>query len=126
MWALGGGSMKRRLIFLLCISALVACGRQSESASAGGAAVVEVREHAPSGDPSKLPKVPADSATITAMLRERFGESIARNIRVGVDKEGNSIKVSLIGEVPNEEIRQAVMKELEARVPQMTSEDFTL
>ena len=41
---------------------------------------------------------------------------MARNIRVEVEEQAGGKRVGLTGEVPNEEIRQAVMKEVEARV----------
>lgn len=77
-------------------------------------------------DPASLPKVPADPRQITAMLRERFGEAVARNIRVEVEDEANGKRVALSGEVPDEETRQAVMREVETRVEGLTVQDFAL
>jgi hypothetical protein len=49
-----------------------------------------------------------------------------RNVRIDVQDQNGGAAVSMTGEVANEEIRQAVMKELEARVQGMKSEDFNL
>lgn len=81
---------------------------------------------APSGDPATLPKVAAHVDAITGMLRERFGEAVARNIRVEVENGPQGLRVGLTGEVPNDEIRVAVIREVEARVPDIKFEDFNL
>lgn len=115
-------------IALLLLPLILPCcgkGDTAESTSENNTPEVAV-VHAPPGDPATLPKVPGDQASITQMLGSRFGDAITRNIRVEVTDQGAGKRVSLSGEVPNEEIRQAVMKELEARVPEMKSEDFTL
>jgi WD40 repeat protein len=105
---------------VLCCLLMAGCGKSS------GAGAPEVREHAPKGDPASLPKVAADESAIAAALKDRFGDAAARNIVVEVEDFGGGKKVTLSGEVVNDEIRQAIMKELEARVPEMKSEDFRL
>jgi WD40 repeat protein len=110
-------------VFLLV--SLLAAGCNRFGGSSGADAGEEVPKHAPAGDPASLPKISADENEIRKMLRERFGDVVARTIRVEVEDQGGK-RVSLSGEVPSEEIRQAVMKELEARVQDMKTEDFTL
>src|SRR5581483_550286 len=119
------------LVFLLM---LAGCGGgdSASSAPAGGsssanpAAAAPADVHAPPGDPSKLPKVPATFDAISQMLRDRFTEPVVRNVRVGIDTTTSGISVSLTGEVPNEEIRQAVMNEVAARVEGLKNQDFNL
>ncbi len=120
------------LVLLMSLSG--GCDRDSVAQPAGSAGAAagpagtaaEAQVHASPGDPHALPKVPAQAEAISSMLGERFGEATARTIRVEVDKHGGGTRVSLTGEVPNQEIRQAVMNEVEARVEGMKFQDFNL
>jgi WD40 repeat protein len=71
-------------------------------------------------------KVPADADKISAMLRQRFGDSVARNIRVVVENKPEGLRVSLTGEVPDNQTRIAVMNEVESRVDNIKFQDFNL
>jgi WD40 repeat protein/osmotically-inducible protein OsmY len=103
--------------------ALTGCGRWPGGGTKGGRPpTVQV----PPGDPATLPKVQANVDDIRTMLRERFGEALLRTLRVDVADQGDGKRVTLSGEVPTEEVRQAVMKELDARIENMKSENFTL
>jgi WD40 repeat protein len=105
---------------------LVACGRNSAPAAAGAGGGEEPLQHAPAGDPATLPKIEATPGGIAALIRDRYGAAIARNLNVGVEEQAGGKRVSVFGEVPNEEIRQALIKELEVRLTDMKSEDFTI
>jgi hypothetical protein len=79
----------------------------------------------PPQDPATLPKVKADVETIRKMLTDRFGDDVARNIKIEVD-DSAGVRVRLTGEVPTEQIRQAIMKEVEVRVEGLRIQDFNL
>jgi hypothetical protein len=113
--------MKRSLLLSLALL-LAACGRSSSTTGSS----TEPAQHAPPGDPATLPKVTATQNQIAALIRERYGDPIARNLFINVEDQNGGKRVSLSGEVPNEEIRQALIKELETRITDMKSEDFTL
>jgi WD40 repeat protein len=102
---------------VLVLLALGACGEDR-----GGGPTFEV----PKGDPATLPKVAADATAIGAMLRERFGDDVARNVEVEVSGDAGAAQVRLRGEVPNEALRDAVMREVAARVTGMAIQDFAL
>jgi WD40 repeat protein len=104
----------------------MSCDGDTPASAPRSSAAPAESQHAPAGDPSTLPKVAADADRISAMLRERFGDAVARNVHVEVEDRGGGKRVGLTGEVPNEEIRQAVMKEVETRVEGVTLQDFTL
>lgn len=124
-------SMKRAT-YLLSLALLVACGKNnaassptSERNSAASSAKSDLQEHAPKGDPASLPKIAADEQGIRKMIRERFGDATARNLRIAVGDQGGGKRVEISGEVPSDEIKQGLVKELEARLTDMKSEDFS-
>lgn len=115
-----------RAVLVVVVGSLLIAGCSGEDASAeeavdGAAAPVRV----PEGDPNDLPKVPADEASIRAMLRERFGDAVARTLRFEIEDQGG-IRLGVQGEVPSDEVRVAVMNELSARVEGVRYEDFNI
>ncbi|HVS71839.1 MAG TPA: hypothetical protein VHQ47_11345 [Phycisphaerae bacterium] len=121
--------MSRSLAFLLpLVFLLPACNRFFPSSASSSGSADALPQHPPPGDPDKLPKIPADSGQIRAAIHDRYGEALSRGLRISVedDPSGGGKKVSINGEVPNDEIRQALLHELDARITNMKTEDFTL
>ena len=108
--------MYRIVAFAAALFLVVACS--SETAD-------DTQARVPDGDPSELPMVRADAESIRAMLRERFGDLVARNVRIEVEDSGG-VRVKAYGEVPSDEIRVAVMNELSTRVQGLRFEDFDI
>src|ERR1051325_8337158 len=80
LFILRSHTMKRAL-FILPFLMLCCCGRNNAASTAAS----DVQEHAPAGDPATLPKVPAQEDAIRKMIRERFGDATARNLRINVE-----------------------------------------
>jgi len=70
-------------------------------------------------------KVAANAEAVRAMLRERFGR-LARAVRVRVAGEAGDVQVQLRGEVPSEQARDAITREVSARVEGVRVHDFDL
>lgn len=127
--------MRRTLAPLLLIAGVIlGCDEDRSSAGASRTAArppttapaAAAAPVLPPGDAAALPKVAGDSASIANMLRERFGEAVARNVRVTVEDQGGGKRVIMVGEVPSEEFRQAIMNEVSTRVENIRAEEFNL
>jgi WD40 repeat protein len=53
-------------------------------------------------------KVPADPASISRLLREKFGAIVASAVKVKITKNDDVTEVKISGQVPSDEIRKAV------------------
>ncbi len=113
--------MRTRFLLLALLSSLAAACGDRDSTSGGPGATFSP----PTGRPEELPKVAARADAIVAMLHERFGDDVARNVVVGVEDAGG-VRVQLRGEVPNAAIRDAMMKEVAVRVTGLQIQDFNL
>lgn len=114
-----------------CWAMVLACAvwmgcEKSSTAQAPPSPPAAAKPALPSGDPATLPKVPPTEQGILQMLRERFGADAVRTLRVEVDDRSGGTRVRLDGEVPTEEFRQAMMKEVEVRVQGLRISDFDL
>ena len=100
------------------------CGKESSTDATAGDSVPQPAPQVPAGKPEDLPKVPLDEDKIRQMLRDRYGEIVARSIKFEI--ESDSGRVRMTGEVPTDELRQAIMKEVSVRVDGLKIEDFNL
>jgi WD40 repeat protein len=104
------------LVFLVC--AIVGCSSdQSQDKSAPGPA----KSYAPpSGG-----KIPADKGKIQQMLNEKFGADV-RAVRVDVESDEGGVRVKLRGEVPSDQAKEALIREVAERVEGLRFQDFDL
>lgn len=79
----------------------------------------------PGAVPADGAKIPPDEEGITTMLQAKFGKAV-RAVRVDAAEEAGGLRVKLRGEVPSEEIKEAVMKEVTSRVEGLRVQDYQL
>lgn len=114
------------LVFVVAVVVLVGCGKGGTAEGDADGRAAPAGAVLPGDDPGKLPKVAAEEKAIAAMLRERFGETVARRIHVAVENKPEGLRVGLSGDVPDEKFRVAIMNEVEARVEGIRFQDFNL
>ncbi len=113
----------RCVLSLLLLIAAASCSNDDDAEAVGKPDPGPTVTVQPAAD---KPKVKPDASAITDMLKQGFGADAMRAVRVSVEDDGTDARVTLRGEVPSENLKQAVINEVAARVERLRFQDFDL